>query len=205
MIKVYNYNGKNKEELLKECLLELNCGENDILIKIEESSQKLFKSKKYQFTIVKKEDIKNFIKNFVKELGQKMNLEINVEITEQHEIFNVLIVSNNNPIIIGKEGRTLNALQTILKNSLINNINMPINMTLDVSNYKKKKMKSFEYEIKMIAEEVEKTGIEVKLDSMNSYNRRLVHTIVTDYPSLVTQSCGEEPDRYVIISKREDF
>ena len=192
MLKVYHYEDKTATLALEKALKELNQKEEDLLIKTYEIQGKLFKSKKY-------EDMSREIKSFVKELGNKMNLDIQVEVSEKDEIYSVLLVSDNNAILIGKDGKTLNAVQLLLKQVLNNNHNFNIKINLDVANYKNKKIRSFEYEIKKIAKEVLNTKVEVKLDPMNSYERRIVHTIVSEFEELETESIGEEPNRYVVI------
>lgn len=204
MLKLYKYDGKTKEETIKKAIEELNCETNDLLISLEEIEGKLFKAKKYQLHVVKKEDIKKEIKEFIKNLSHKMNIEINMEIKEEDEIFNVLLISDNNSILIGKEGRTINSLQLILRQYLNRNGIFNVKVNLDVSNYKAKKVKNIEYEIKKIAISVIKSHVDVKLDPMNSYERRIVHTIISNYPELETESVGEEPSRYVVIKYRED-
>ena len=69
---------------------------------------------------------------------------------------------------------------------------------------KEEKEEHFEKEIKNIIKEVMSTHIDVKLDPMNSYNRRIVHNLVSSYDNLTTESIGEEPNRYTIIKYRED-
>ena len=81
---------------------------------------------------------------------------------------------------------------------------MDIRVNLDASSYKKKKEEYFEREIKKIAKDVLNTHIDVKLDPMNSYNRRIVHNIVSKFKNLETESVGEEPNRYTIIKYKED-
>ena len=113
------------------------------------------------------------------------------------------MISDNNSILIGKEGRTINALQLILRQTL-NKYGLNIKVNLDVSNYKANKVKNIEYEIKKLARNVLDTKVEAKLDPMNSYERRVVHTVISEFEFLETESFGEEPERYVIIRYKED-
>ena len=87
----------------------------------------------------------------------------------------MILVSNNNPILIGKEGKNIEALQILLRNTIKNQTGIDIKINVDASNYKKKKEENFEKEIKKVIKEVLESHIEVKLDPMNSYNRRIVH------------------------------
>ena len=204
MITLYNYEEKTKELLKEKCLQELNVTEEELLIKESETDKGLFKNKKYMLTAVKKQDVINEIKEFINSLAAKMNLEVNLEVTNRENNFNVMMVSNNNPILIGKDGRTIEAIQLLLNQYINNQIEMNIRINVDASNYKGKKLKNFEYEIKKIAKSVLRSRVAVKLDPMNSYNRRIVHNIVSEFENLTSLSEGEEPNRYVTIAYKED-
>lgn len=165
---------------------------------------KIFKSKKYQIMAVNKEDVKKYIQEFLEKIGELMGIECHLEIGFVEEVINVNIVSDNSSIIIGKDGKNINALQIVLRQSIKNKTGMNIKVNLDSSEYKYKKQKRFEREIKNIAREVLKSKIDVKLDPMNSYDRRIVHFIISNYEHLETESNGETPNRYVIIKYKED-
>ncbi len=204
MITLYNYEDKVKETLKEKALNELNVTEEDIITKESESESGLFKNKKYQLTVVKKEDIIKEIKDFIKTFAEKFNIEIQTEVTVRDNNFNIMMVSNNNPILIGKDGRTIEAIQLILNQFINNQIDMNVRINVDASNYKGKKLKNFEYEIKSIAKSVLRTRVAVKLDPMNSYNRRIVHNVVSNFENLTSLSEGEEPNRYITIAYKED-
>ena len=74
----------------------------------------------------------------------------------------------------------------------------------NINSYKEKREKSLEYLAKKIAREVAATKVEAKLDSMNSYERRIIHNALTNNKQVYTESEGEEPNRYVVIKPRED-
>lgn len=204
MITSYKYEGKNKEELKNKYLSELNVQAFDVFTKETEEEGKLFKSKKYIIEVFKKEDIINFTKQYIKNLAKGLNINITNEVNFQDDILKIVLVSDNNSILIGKEGRTLESIQTLLRNSIKNQTSINLKINLDASNYKAKKQKNLEYEIKKIAKDVLKTHIEVKLDPMNSYDRRCVHNVVAKFENLKSVSFGESPNRYVVISYKED-
>lgn len=165
---------------------------------------KLFKSGKCIIEVIKKENVKQYIKEFLNKVGELMEIELHSEIRMDEDILNVSIISDNSPILIGREGKNLEALQTLLRQSLKNQTNMLIKVNLDASDYKLKKQKRLEREIKNIAREVLKTKIDVKLDPMNAFDRRIVHSIISNYENLETESLGEAPNRYVTIKYKED-
>ena len=204
MITLYNYEDKSKEVLKQKAIEELGIKEEDLYFKESETETGLFKNKKYQLAVVKKEDIIKEIKDFIKILSEKFNIEINTEVTVRDNSFNVMMVSNNNAILIGKDGRTIEAIQIILNQYINNQVDLNLRINVDASNYKGKKIKNFEYEIKTIAKSVLRTKVAVKLDPMNSYNRRIVHNVVSNFNNLTSLSEGEEPNRYVVIAYKED-
>ncbi len=193
MINVYKYEASDEESCYEKCIEELDVYSSDILVEAEETEES------YKMTVVKKEDVMNFVKNFIKEIGKGMNIDIQLEVREEEDVFSVTMVSNNNPILIGKEGRTMNAIQLLIKQALQTQTGMTIKVNLDASNYRAKKIKRFEYEIKNIVREVQKTKTDAKLDPMNSYQRRIVHSLLSDFSNVTTESVGEEPNRCVVI------
>lgn len=201
---LYKYEGKNKEEIEKQMLNELNTSKENLFIREKEEDGSLFKAKKYIYEVAKKEDIIVFIKDYIEELSNKFGVQIKSEVRFKEDILYIVLVSDNNAIIIGKEGRTLSAIQTLIKSTINNKIGFNIKVNLDASNYKAKKQKNLEYEIKKIAKDVLNTHMEVKLDPMNSYDRRCVHNVIAQYKELKSVSFGESPNRYVVISYKED-
>lgn len=193
MIKVYKYEGIDEEDCLEKCIEELDTYACDLFINNIEDGEK------YSIEVIKKEDIIEYIKTYLKDVCSKMNLDLNLEVREDENIFSVTMVSNNNPILIGKDGKNLNAIQQLLRQSLKNLTNMDIKVNLDASNYKAKRVRNFEYQIKNIVREVQKTKIDTKLDPMNSYQRRIVHSLLSDFSNVTTESVGEEPNRCVVI------
>lgn len=199
MIEKYKFSGKSLDEALNNCLEKLNCKENNIYYVEKETEAKLFKSKKVEIEVIKKDDVINYLKNFIETFAKYMNLEINYEIKEEENYFNILLVSDNNALLIGKDGKNLNALQIILRQSIKNIGDYNIKVSLDASNYRAKKINNLEREIKKIAREVLKTKIDAKLDPMNSYQRRIIHKLIGEYENLETESIGETPNRYIVI------
>ena len=85
-----------------------------------------------------------------------------------------------------------------------NMTNFNIKINLDISNYREKKEKFFESDIKKIINEVLSSKTDTKLDPMNSYQRRLVHNVANNYYNIETESVGEEPNRCVTIKYVEN-
>lgn len=200
MFDLKKYEGKSKQDLLKKIIEELNCNENELVILENFIEGKLFKSQKYELSVITKSQIKEDLRQFFKELGKLMNITIESEINfVEDEIYNVNLITSNNSILIGREGKTIESIQYLIRQIFQNKLQNKIKVNIDISNYKLDKNKKFEKNIKNIAREVQKSKIDVSLDPMNSYNRRIVHTIVDEFDNLETESIGEGKERHVVI------
>lgn len=190
--------GKTEEEVLKGLDIK------DIHYVITEVPAKLFKSKKVELKYIEKDEIKNYIKNYIDNFAKSLNKTINVEIRENEVGYNIMLISEENSILIGKDGKTLNSIQLLLHQAINNLTGFNIRINVDAANYKSNKERKLEREIKRICKEVLNSKIEAKLDPMNSYDRRIVHNVVSNFTELESKSFDEEPNRYVTINYKED-
>lgn len=200
MLKRNEFEGKTKEEALAKACEHFGLDEQDLFIEEEFVSGKLFKSSKYILKVLSSKEILDYLKDYLKNLSKCMNIEWNQEVRFQDNSFQVVIVSENyNPSLIGKEGKTLDALQYIIRQTLMNQTGLPIHVNVDVANYKKSKIERLEYEVEKIAKDVLKTKVDASLDPMNSYERRAIHTHFQDWDNIKTESIGEGSLRHIII------
>lgn len=198
----YIYDGKTFDEVKEKALSELKVAEENLIINILEEKNTLLK-KSVKIEVINYNDIINYAKETIIEITKLMGLTVNLEIRRREENITIKIFSDHNAVLIGKNGYTIQALQTLVRQIIYNEINQNISIILDVENYKEKKIKNIEYLAKKTAREVAKTKVEAKLDSMNSYERRIVHGILSDDKYVFTESIGEEPNRCVVIKPKE--
>ncbi len=203
-MKKYEYTGKTREEALDQALAELNVKEEDLIITEKEVKGGLFKGKKVVLEVIVAKDITEFVKESLKNITKAMGIEVNIESKVRDDMLTISLFSENNNILIGKNGRTIDALSTIIKQMVTNETGKPFKFNLDVADYKLKQQRRIESLAKRIARDVKRTKIEAKLDPMNSYERRLIHNILNDNKFVYTESEGEEPNRCVVIKPREE-
>ena len=198
-MEVKEFEGKNLETLISDSLNELGIEEKDAIIQKEEIKGGLLKKTSYKIKIYTLISIQEYVKEFLKNLTELMGLEVTFESKIRDEQICIKMYSDNNSILIGKEGRTLSSLMFITKQMLKNKYDIQPHIILDVENYKEKQEKHLERLAKNIAREVVKTRVEVKLDNMNSYERRIIHNVLSNNKKVTTTSEGEEPNRHVVI------
>lgn len=204
MLEINKFEGKTEEDALNKAMVELNCESNNLFYTTETVEGKLFKSGKTIVSVVQKSDVKEYINEYFKELGKTMNIDIETEVLYKNDSFNVTLLTSNNSLLIGKEGKNLQAIQNLLRQSLKIKTGVSIKVNIDISNYKEKKLHQLEREVKKIAKEVQKTKVDVSLDPMNSYERRYIHNAINEWHNISTESEGEGKDRHIVIRYVED-
>ncbi len=203
-LKSHKYEGKNQEEVINSALKDLNASTNEVYTNVkEEITGSIFKSKKYKVEVILKEDLIEYIKNYLKEITDLMGLKVQFEVQKRENFIKVNMICDNNAILIGKNGRTMSSLQVLIRQAVQTKCGQRINIILDASDYKEKQQRNIERLAIRLAKDVRKTGVEVKMDSMNSFERRLVHNKLTDFKGVTTISEGEEPNRCVVIKPVE--
>ena len=202
-MKKYTFIGKTEDEALELAYDELSVGKDDIFYKSTEQKGGLFKAKKVEIEVVKKTDLDSFIKDFILNLTTNMGFDVKLESKTRDGILNITLYSDNNNLLIGKDGKNMAALSVIVKQVVQNELGFFYKFNLDVGEYKLKQQKNIERMAIRIAKDVAKSGVEAKLDPMNSYERRLVHNILNDREDVYTESTGEEPNRFVVIKPKE--
>lgn len=193
---------KTKEEALQNLLEKNHLKENDVIYSSYEQKNGLFKGTKVVVEAITLEQALTYIKEFLKETLQKMGLEVSFESKIRDKQCIISMYSNNNPILIGRNGQTLKALETIVKQLIYNEIKVFPYISLDVENYKDKQISRLERLAKNVAREVGQTKVEVELENMNSYERRVIHNALTDNKYAYSESKGEEPNRRVVIKPK---
>ena len=141
-MKEYLYEGKNEEELILKMLNELGVKEDEILYVTKEETVGLLKKKKVTIKAILKTDVLEYSKKFVTDLVNAMGLDVKLETKRGENNILIKLYSDNNPILIGKNGRTLMSIQNILHQSIYAKTGIHVNILLDASNYKEKKQKT---------------------------------------------------------------
>lgn len=199
----HRFVGKTYEEAVNKAKIELQELEENLIINVIDEKKSLL-SKKCEIEVIEKREIKNFIKEKLVNILREMGYQAEVEIQVKQDIPTYRIYSNNDSLLIGKGGKNLEALQIVLRQIVNTETGINYKFFLDVSDYKEKNEHHLEVLARRLAREVATTKIEVKMESMNSYERRIVHNVLTNNKKVYTESVGEEPNRCVVIKPRED-
>ena len=118
------------------------------------------------------------------------------------EQIHYIIDSYENSLLIGVKGRTLEALQILLRNLISTYSKDHIVTTLDIGGYKSNRARHLEILATKTAKEVSKTKVAVKLQPMTSFERRIIHEKLSEWRDVYTESEGEGEERAIVIKPK---
>ncbi len=203
MVEKHEFIGKTYEDALNKAKIELQELEEDLIIKTKEEKKTLL-SKKVEIEVIEKREVKEYLKRLIKSTLKDMGFDVEIEVSMNNDVPTYRLFSTNDALLIGKDGKNLKALTIVINQMLKKEIDAPYKFLIDVSDYQKRTDKHIEILAKKLAREVKETKIEVKMDRMNSYQRRIVHNTLSNNKYVYTESIGEEPNRCVVIKPRND-
>lgn len=134
-----------------------------------------------------------------------LGLEGSFEVVEGPEEVEVTIDANDPGRLIGFRGETLDALQLIINLIVSKQVEEGKykRVIVDVGGWRKNKEADLERRARNWVEEVKETGHPIELDPMPSWQRRIVHMIVSESEGVVSESVGEGKDRHLVLSLGE--
>lgn len=143
---------------------------------------------------------KKYLEGILKALGIGYQIEAR-SINGEEQIY-YMIDSYENSLLIGVKGKTLEALQILLRNLISTYSKDHVITSLDVGGYKSNRARQLEILATKTAKEVVKTKVAVKLQPMNSYERRIIHERLSDWRDVYTESEGEGENRAIVVKPK---
>ena len=132
-----------------------------------------------------------------------MLLDAQIELTRGNEKeVTYSINTSENPLLIGKNGKTLENIQFYIRNIVNLYSDEHLIVLVDIGGYKENRKKQLEILATKTAKEVARTRVEAKLYPMNAYERRIVHTKLSDWRDVSTISEGEGQERHLVIKPK---
>ncbi|MBS5964446.1 MAG: RNA-binding cell elongation regulator Jag/EloR [Finegoldia magna] len=177
--------------------------ETEEVVKSEETEEE--QEAESDVTIDRNDELFITSKNFLKQMIEDMGIDCDIESrTEGNMIkFNIMCSEESDiGIIIGKRGETLDSLQYIVNLVTNRNADTYIRVILDCNQYRSKRERSLQKLARRLADKAVQTGRDIKLEPMNPYERRIIHTYLQNDEKVNTFSQGNEPNRRVIIKRK---
>ncbi|HAS55991.1 MAG TPA: protein jag [Firmicutes bacterium] len=192
------YTAKTIEEALSLASSELGVNEKSLVYNVKEEKKGLFK-KSATIVVYDQNDAASYAIEYLKNVTTSLGIEATCEADIEDDIIKITIDSNHNPILIGRNGKTLQALNELTKLAVSNKFRRRYRILLDVGGYKEDKYSRVERIAKRAARDVLKSHVDVKLDPMTPDERRVVHGCLSNMEHIKTESTGEGSSRAVCI------
>lgn len=109
------------------------------------------------------------------------------------------ITGDDLAVLIGRHGRTLDALQFLVSAITVRKIGFRFPVIVDVESYKNRQRQKLEALARSSARKAAHQGRSVKLRPMTPYERRIIHVALREDPRVTTASEGEGTARHVVI------
>lgn len=189
---------KTQEEALEEAVKRLHLSSEKIFINVLGELPEGLNCEALvdvNLTLEGKKYLENILKSF--NIGYQTEAR---SVGDSQIYFN--IDSNENPLLIGVKGKTLDALQTLVRALISSYTKDKIIATLDIGAYKSNRVHQLEILATKTAKEVAKSKISVKLKPMNSYERRIIHEKLSEWRDVFTESEGQGENRAIVIKPK---
>lgn len=144
---------------------------------------------------------KKYIESILQAMGITYQLEVR-SLNNETEIF-YNIHTEENPLLIGAKGKTLDALQVLVRNLLQTYTHELLVVNVDVGSYRENRKHQLEVLATKTAKDVARTKVPVKLKPMSSYERRIIHNKLSEWRDVYTESEGEGTERCLVIKPKK--
>ena len=195
------------EEKQEEKVVEIEAVKEEVVVEneeaVEEKTQEVIekKEKREDYIVKNKDSIVSYLQNIVIAMGYP---DATVDFTEdgnRHFTLNIK-TEENTSLIIGKRGVTLNSLQFLVNNYAKKFSSHFFRIEVDCDDYRESRKKTLEELALNLAKKSKKIGKPVELEPMTSVERKIIHNALTGIKNVETESRGEEPYRYLVITAK---
>jgi spoIIIJ-associated protein len=195
---------KTLEEAKAAAEKQLRIGRRFLNFDTEEKRRMLGFKKTYTVKASVDVDLSELGLSTLQTMFENMGIKADIKVENKDE-FNVayLIETDENPVLIGKNGKTLESIQFYIRNLLIIFTDERVIVLVDIGGYKAQRRKQLEILATKTAKEVARSKVSVKLDPMNAYERRIIHTKLAEWRDVTTRSQGEKQNRHLVIEPKK--
>jgi len=192
------FKSKTIEEAVALAASELGVPAEKLAYRVVEEKKGLFR-KEVTISVYEDSDAVNYAQEYLKTAIGGLGVEIETNAVLEDEIIKITINSERNPILIGKNGHTLQALNELTRLAVSNKFHHRFRVLIDVGGYKEDKYQRVTYVARRNANDVLRSHIDCQLDPMTPDERRIVHNALSGMEHIKTESVGVDPNRAIVI------
>ncbi len=192
------YTGKTIDEALTKASEELGVPMTELIYRDTGKTVGLF-SKKVQVEVYDLADVIRYAEDYLLNATDALGIESSVKSKLDDDVIRITLDSTHNPILIGKNGVTLQALNELVKLATNNYFHRRFRILLDINGYKDNKYTKLERLARKVAKDVQKSKTTYTFDPMPADERRAIHNALNGWRNIRTESVGEGSHRQVQI------
>lgn len=200
--------GKTSYAAIAKGLEKLDKSREEVEVEVIEEGSKGFLgflgNKDAKILMRVKPTLEDNAKSFLDEMFKSMDMDVEVEAKEIDNRLEVDLKGDNMGLLIGRRGQTLDSLQYILSLVINKKSDRYVKVYLDTEDYRKKREETLHRLAFKMADKAVKTRRRVKLEPMNPFERRIIHSSLQNNKKIKTYSEGKEPFRKVVIEFKND-
>ena len=192
------YTGKTVDEALTKASTERGVPMTELIYRDTGKTVGIF-SKKVQVEIYDLSDVIRYAEDYLLNATDALGIESSVKSKLDDNVIRITLDSTHNPILIGKNGVTLQAFNELVKLATNNYFHKRFRILLDINGYKDSKYIKLERLARKVAKDVQKSKSTYTFDPMPADERRAIHNALNSWRNVRTESIGEGSHRQVQI------
>ena len=194
------YTAKNLDDALREACIKKDCRIDELTYNVlEENKGFLGISSSVKIEAYCLNDVKEFLFDYLGNFFTNANIECSVEIFQKDDSFTIMLDAENNAVLIGKNGKTLQAINTVVKSAVNSEFKRKFKILVDINNYKQERYSKLKSMAIRIAKNVSRTKVDASLDPMSNDERKVIHQALANFKHIKTESEGEGLNRHLVI------
>ena len=194
------YTAKNLDDALREACIKKDCRIDELTYNVlEENKGFLGIGSSVKIEAYCLNDVKEFLFDYLGNFFTNANIECSVEIFQKDDSFTIMLDAENNAVLIGKNGKTLQAINTVVKSAVNSEFKRKFKILVDINNYKQERYSKLKSMAIRIAKNVSRTKVDATLDPMSNDERKVIHQALANFKHIKTESEGEGLNRHLVI------
>ena len=194
------YTAKTLDDALREACIKKDCRIDELTYNVlEENKGFLGIGSSVKIEAYCLNDVKEFLFDYLGNFFTNANIECSVEIFQKDDSFTIMLDAENNAVLIGKNGKTLQAINTVVKSAVNSEFKRKFKILVDINNYKQERYSKLKSMAIRIAKNVSRTKVDASLDPMSNDERKVIHQALANFKHIKTESEGEGLNRHLVI------
>ncbi|EAE4193042.1 RNA-binding cell elongation regulator Jag/EloR [Listeria monocytogenes] len=194
--------GSNVEEAIQNALATLETTRDKVEVEVlDEGKKGIFGigSRLAMVKVIEKEDGIQVAIDYLLDVATKMGAVITIDVEEVGKDVKLQIKGDSLGMLIGKHGQTLNALQYLTQLIANKTTSQYKNIIVNVGDYRERRHETLVILANKMADKALKTKRAIHLEPMPSFERKIIHAILSENEQIETHSEGRDPYRYIVI------